>query len=103
MGGIKTNLSLFRRILDNADFRRGKLDTGFLDRLLAEGPVEVKRHEQGALVAALAAGIFSALESTASSAAANNGARNGKARSAWVSNGGWKEAGRLEALGMGNR
>ena len=36
MGGIKTNISLFRRILSDPDFRAAKLDTGFLDRLLAQ-------------------------------------------------------------------
>ncbi len=35
VGGIKTNISLFRRILLDPDFCAGKLDTGFLDRLLA--------------------------------------------------------------------
>ena len=35
VGGIKTNISLFRRILKDADFQAGKLDTGFLDRLLS--------------------------------------------------------------------
>src|SRR6204780_2294420 len=34
VGGIKTNISLFRRILRDADFRAAKLDTGFLDRML---------------------------------------------------------------------
>ena len=34
-GGIKTNLGLFRRILADGDFQSGKIDTGFLDRLLA--------------------------------------------------------------------
>src|SRR6202521_4654591 len=37
VGGIKTNISLFRRILTDADFQAGKLDTGYLDRLLAKG------------------------------------------------------------------
>src|SRR5271156_588202 len=36
VGGIKTNISLFQRILRDADFRAGKLDTGYLDRLLAK-------------------------------------------------------------------
>ena len=36
VGGIKTNISLFRRILKDPDFRAGNLDTGFLDRLLAK-------------------------------------------------------------------
>ncbi len=34
VGGIKTNISLFRRILSNPDFHAGKVDTGYLDRLL---------------------------------------------------------------------
>src|SRR5271170_827040 len=34
VAGIKTNISLFLRILGDADFRAGKLDTGYLDRLL---------------------------------------------------------------------
>src|SRR5580658_8841556 len=33
VGGIKTNISLFRRILADADFCAAKLDTGFLDRM----------------------------------------------------------------------
>ena len=40
VGGIKTNISLFRRILKDPDFRAGNIDTGFLDRLLAQPAVE---------------------------------------------------------------
>src|SRR5271154_4879684 len=36
VGGIKTNISLFLRILGDADFQAGRLDTGYLDRLLAK-------------------------------------------------------------------
>ena len=35
VGGIKTNLPLFRRILEHPDFVHARIDTGFLDRLLA--------------------------------------------------------------------
>src|SRR3954471_3240793 len=35
VGGIKTNLPLFRRILEHPDFIGARIDTGFLDRLLA--------------------------------------------------------------------
>ena len=35
VGGIKTNLPLFRRILEHPDFVAARIDTGFLDRLLA--------------------------------------------------------------------
>src|SRR5271170_7783505 len=37
VAGIKTNIALFQRIMGDADFRAGKLDTGYLDRLLAKG------------------------------------------------------------------
>ena len=37
VGGIKTNISLFRRILADEDFRSGKIDTGFLERLPGAG------------------------------------------------------------------
>jgi acetyl-CoA carboxylase biotin carboxylase subunit len=37
VGGIRTNLGLFERVLRDGDFRAGRIDTGYLDRLLAEG------------------------------------------------------------------
>jgi acetyl-CoA carboxylase biotin carboxylase subunit len=41
IGGIKTNIGLFRRILMDADFRAARIDTGYLERLLAgDAPVE---------------------------------------------------------------
>jgi acetyl-CoA carboxylase, biotin carboxylase subunit len=36
LGGIKTNISLFQRILRDEDFRTARIDTGYLERLLAE-------------------------------------------------------------------
>src|SRR5271155_3175217 len=36
VGGIKSNIGLFRLILSDADFRAARIDTGYLDRLLAE-------------------------------------------------------------------
>ncbi len=38
IGGIKTNIGLFRRILMDEDFRAARIDTGYLERLLAAGP-----------------------------------------------------------------
>lgn len=35
IGGIRTNLGLFRRLLRDPDFRSARIDTGYLDRLLA--------------------------------------------------------------------
>ena len=38
IGGIQTNLSLFRRILLDQGFRTAAIDTGYLERLLANPP-----------------------------------------------------------------
>ncbi len=46
IGGIRTNLGLFRRILRDPDFRAARIDTGYLDRLLAEHPI-AQRGEGG--------------------------------------------------------
>jgi acetyl-CoA carboxylase biotin carboxylase subunit len=91
VGGIKTNISLFRRILKDAEFRAGKLDTGYLDRLLARGGVDAPRDENAAQVAAIAAGVFAVLDpGTVGRAEANGTGAEA------VSN--WKRVGRLEAL-----
>jgi acetyl-CoA carboxylase, biotin carboxylase subunit len=59
VGGIKTNLPLFRRILEHPDFVAARIDTGFLDRLLA-----CKAAPAGAgglsAIAAVSAAIFAA-------------------------------------------
>jgi acetyl-CoA carboxylase biotin carboxylase subunit len=96
VGGIKNNISLFRRILHDPDFRAGNVDTGFLDRLPKKqirGRADTKLSE----VAVIAAGMFVAMGSTVSASDPANlasGSRNnpGKAAS------GWKGAGRIEAL-----
>jgi acetyl-CoA carboxylase, biotin carboxylase subunit len=61
VGGIKSNLSLFRRILDDKDFQAGTLDTGYLDRLLKSDAGEVQKPDTA--VAAIAAGVFATLDS----------------------------------------
>jgi acetyl-CoA carboxylase biotin carboxylase subunit len=38
IGGIQSNISLFRTILNDSAFRAGDLDTGYLDRLLQRDP-----------------------------------------------------------------
>jgi acetyl-CoA carboxylase biotin carboxylase subunit len=57
IGGIKTNIGLFRRILMDADFRAARIDTGYLERLLEGGPggAEEAVPED---VAAVAAALF---------------------------------------------
>jgi acetyl-CoA carboxylase biotin carboxylase subunit len=102
VGGIKTNLSLFRRILGDSDFQAARVDTGYLDRLLASAEPEGRREH--AEIAAIAAGIFAALDSAA---AAGNGREstsgtqtgtNGANSSDGSFSCGWKRTGRTEAL-----
>jgi acetyl-CoA carboxylase biotin carboxylase subunit len=96
VGGIKTNLSLFRRILRDENFRHARLDTGFLDRMLQRA--EDKRTDSGAAdVAAIAAGLFAVLGSAASGSEKDaTGAPSKRAGSPSAAN--WKGAGRREAL-----
>src|SRR5579864_4674615 len=92
VGGIKTNIPLFRRILRDPEFRAGNLDTGFLDRMLKQKPGDggSQRDANAAQVAAIAAGIFAVLSGTAIESAARNG--SGADDSKTVSN--WKAAAR---------
>jgi acetyl-CoA carboxylase biotin carboxylase subunit len=100
VGGIKTNIPLFRRILRDEDFRAGRIHTGFLERLLKE-PVNVPGPEAEEIrIVAIAAAIFAQAESKGAVAAAPPllpGAAPGK-------NGGiaeksnWKSTGRAEAI-----
>ena len=93
VGGIKTNISLFRRILGDGDFRAAKLDTEFLDRMLkrSEDRPEDSRAE---VVAAIAAGMFAALGS-AEAGKDGSVAAHGSAASR---DSNWKAASRREAL-----
>ncbi|HET7750231.1 MAG TPA: acetyl-CoA carboxylase biotin carboxylase subunit, partial [Terriglobales bacterium] len=95
VGGIKTNISLFRRILENPEFMAGKLDTGFLDRLLANPETDPVKKEHPE-IAAVAAGVFAVLEQ---GPATRNGASSGSATAqSKAGASGWKQAGRVEAL-----
>jgi acetyl-CoA carboxylase biotin carboxylase subunit len=82
VGGITTNLSLFRTILNDPNFRTAKFHTSYLDSLVK--PKET-REEEGK-IAAIAAGLFAALEP-----AVANGARSAPSSA-------WKKAARTEAL-----
>jgi acetyl-CoA carboxylase biotin carboxylase subunit len=104
VGGIATNVSLFRRILRDKDFREARIDTGYLERLLAraipqsesepgnsttaDGLREATNHvcdvEQAA---AIAVGIFEQ---------GRNGALTAQQSSSPAS--AWKAAARREAL-----
>ena len=95
VGGIKTNTSLFRRILKDPDFQAGNIDTGFLDRLLAKPNNETD--ERRPIIAALGAAIFAAMEPKATLSNGNGPSPgNGNTAAPAVSN--WRRAARAEAL-----
>jgi len=92
VGGIKTNISLFRRILKDQDFQAGKVDTGFLDRLLASKAPQLETGD--ARIAAIAAGVFAMLDPSASPS--SNGSWHNVENA--VVRSGWKKAARIEAV-----
>jgi acetyl-CoA carboxylase biotin carboxylase subunit len=85
VGGIKTNIGLFRRILMDADFRAAHIDTGYLERLLA---ADTPQHQQTA--PAEIAAIAAALLSSASREAAQPNKAEPMSK--------WAATGRLEGL-----
>ncbi len=109
VGGIRTNLALFPRILQDPDFAAGRMDTGLLERILAENVPAAAADADSVRLAAVAAAIFvasgvasasSAL--TASGAGFTQGAAgNGNSTRAASSNGAgsdWQRTARREAL-----
>ena len=84
IGGIRTNISLFRRILMDEDFRAGRIDTGYLERLLARGPSGGPENVPDDVVA-IAAALFAASEKGSSAEVASEESR-------------WALAGRREGL-----
>jgi acetyl-CoA carboxylase biotin carboxylase subunit len=93
VGGIKTNISLFRRILEDPDFQAGRLDTGFLDRLLAQKQTNGDLGSEKT-VAAVAAGVFALLD--ANPVAVNGNSATKAFPQEAPSN--WKRVGRVEGL-----
>ncbi|MBI2678061.1 MAG: acetyl-CoA carboxylase biotin carboxylase subunit [Candidatus Koribacter versatilis] len=94
VGGIRTNLSLFRAVLRHPDFIAGRLATGFLDRMLAgqaKGAAEDKGNGEHAMIAAIAAAIFESTAPAANGTGAKNGAPNDSGSA-------WKKTARQEAL-----
>jgi acetyl-CoA carboxylase biotin carboxylase subunit len=95
VGGIKTNISLFRRILRDSEFRAANLDTGFLDRMLKR-PGDKRVDSRAAEVAAIAAGMFATFGAT--SAAAGEYAAGGGSGAVDAATSNWKAASRREGL-----
>ena len=87
IGGIRTNLGLFRRILNDPDFQAARIDTGYLDRLLAQTAAKpgADDGEEREKIAAIAAAIFESTSANAPTAAPQPASA-------------WKRAGREEGL-----
>jgi acetyl-CoA carboxylase biotin carboxylase subunit len=96
VGGIKTNVPLFRRILENAKFQAGEINTDFLSDLLADAAAAKTKHHE---VAAIAAGFFAAMDSSAPAVASSrNGQNSGSGESAGSGRNAWKQAARIDSL-----
>jgi acetyl-CoA carboxylase biotin carboxylase subunit len=95
VGGIKTNLSLFRRVLSDPDFSAAKMDTGFLDRFLRQKQSEAPPEPKAIEAAVIAAGIFAVLGPAAAGAEERAGSESASKNPNAVSN--WKIAAREEA------
>jgi len=92
IGGIATNISLFRRILEDPAFRSGRIDTSFLEKLLSTPQIQPASEEGAAdpaLLAALAAAIFEAGSQPAAAPAVATAPEPSAA---------WKSIARSEAL-----
>jgi acetyl-CoA carboxylase, biotin carboxylase subunit len=87
IGGIKTNVGLFRRILLDAAFRAGQIDTGYLERLLAAEVGAGERAVPGEVVVAIAAALFAA-----------GGRRERRIATVDAGQSRWGDAGRREGL-----
>jgi acetyl-CoA carboxylase biotin carboxylase subunit len=89
IGGIKTNIGLFRRILMDADFRAARIDTGYLERLLANAAPAQEATVSEDIVAVAAALLTSlaAAKPSESSRAADSSLRSK-----------WADTGRKEGL-----
>jgi acetyl-CoA carboxylase biotin carboxylase subunit len=92
VGGIATNLGLFREILNDPDFHAARIHTGYLDRLLAlHSPVQSSNGAREK-IAAIAAALMQ-YGKNGNSAQSNGHGNGNKSRE-----GKWKNVARQEAL-----
>lgn len=102
IGGIKTNLSLFRRILYEPEFLEAKLDTGFLDRLLKSGKPPEAVDPEKVKIAAIAAGLFAILDPATANAGTRALPASGPVKAVHKpeqpARSKWKETARAEAV-----
>ena len=64
IGGIRSNIKLFRHILSDADFQAARIDTGYLDRLLRDNHLSSASPEKPVNAAIVAAALFENLRAT---------------------------------------
>jgi acetyl-CoA carboxylase biotin carboxylase subunit len=84
--GIHTTIPFFRRVLKHPDFVTGKLDTGFIDRVLAAGLMQDEPPSEEEEHVALLAALLDAER------------KGGTDHTTHTANNGWKQAGRNAAL-----
>jgi acetyl-CoA carboxylase, biotin carboxylase subunit len=94
VGGIKTNLPLFRRILEHPDFIAARIDTSFLDRLLASTASPASDRNELAEIAAVSAALFAA--TAQSKNGQNGGSLSGNERR--TDSSAWKRTARDEGV-----
>ncbi len=90
IGGIRSNLGLFRRILSDADFKAARIDTGYLDRLLAGNGTTAENADYPASAALVAAALFESMRSPNGTTSDQNSTKSE------MSN--WKQTARREGL-----
>jgi acetyl-CoA carboxylase biotin carboxylase subunit len=88
--GIKTNVSLFRRILASSDFQNGAIYTRWLDDFLSAGPVAESRNDEEKSQAEQAVAIAAFLWHTAHTGDAN------ASKAGTIAESRWRTEGRLE-------
>jgi acetyl-CoA carboxylase biotin carboxylase subunit len=86
IGGIKTTIPFFKRLLENPRFLEGRLDTGLLDDLLAQ-PLKPAGDEKALEAAAIAAAFYSASRNSPPPQAPSRGSQSN-----------WKREGRRALL-----
>jgi acetyl-CoA carboxylase biotin carboxylase subunit len=100
VGGIATNVRLFQRILQDSDFRAGKVDKSYLEQMLTQFRLnsemeDSKRQAMREQAAVIAASIFRQKEGLATDSdhvySSHSGAASGSPSK-------WKKAARSEAL-----
>jgi acetyl-CoA carboxylase biotin carboxylase subunit len=81
VGGIRTNISFFRQILEDPEFRAGNLHTGFIEEFFARTPARPEPADFQA-VAALAAALYASVPANG-----HRAANSKPATSAWLISG----------------